>query len=312
MRPAARREAVRHLRKDFAVSLRRACGLMNLSTSSYYYRAQPANDGALRAALKEAAAKRGRWGYRMLTVLLRRGGFEDNHKRIYRVYREEGLQVPVRRRRKTARWRGERPSPTAHRNDRWSMDFTSDQLACGRRIRTLNVLDEHTRECPAIEVDISIGGERVCRVLDRLVAERGHPKRLLTDNGPEFTGKALDRWAYEHRVKLEFIQPGKPMQNAFVESFNGTFRDDCLNENWFMDLEDARRIIENWRVDYNEVRPHSSLDDRTPGEFATRAAAPLRPSATLQACAPPQRGGNPDPKPKPQKNGIPKTEALSH
>ena len=302
---------MRHLKGNYAVSLRRACGLMGLRPSSYYYRPRPADDDALRAALKEAAARRRRWGYRMLTELLRRQGFEDNHKRIYRVYREEALQVPVRRKRKTARWRGEAPAPTSHRDDRWSMDFMSDQLACGRRIRTLNIIDDHTRECLAIEVDFSIGGGRVARTLDRIVAGRGHPRRILTDNGPEFTGKALDRWAYEHRVELEFIQPGKPVQNAFVESFNGTFRDECLNENWFTGLADAREIIEDWRRDYNEVRPHSSLDGRTPGEFATRAAAPLRPSATLQACAPPQRGGKPPTKPEQQNDGIPAGE-LSH
>jgi len=162
------------------------------------------------------------------------------------------------------------------------MDFVSDQLACGRRIRTLNIIDEHARECLAIEVDISIGSGRVCRVLDRLVAERGHPERLLTDNGPESAGKALDRWGYEHCVKLEFIEPGKPTQNAFVESFNGTFRNECLNENWFLGLDDARRITEDWRVGYNEVRPHSSLGDQTPGEFATRTAAPLRACATVR------------------------------
>ncbi len=268
MKPAARRDAVQHLKKEYAVSVRRACGLVNLSPSSYYYEALPANDGKLRGALKEAAAKRRRWGYRMLTVLMRRQGFMDNHKRIYRVYREEGLQVAVRRRRKTARWRGQKPETASHRNDRWSMDFMSDQLASGRRIRTLNVVDDHTRECLAIEVDVSIGGQRVCRVLDRLVAERGHPRRILTDNGPEFTGKALDRWAYEHRVKLEFIQPGKPTQNAFVESFNGTVRNECFNENWFLSLDDARRTIEDWRIDYNEERPHSSLDNRPPGVFA--------------------------------------------
>ena len=305
MKPAARREAVRHLRECYAVSLRRACGLVGMRTSSYYYEAKAPDDGELRRVLKEVAARRRRWGYRMLTVLLRRRGFADNLKRIYRIYREEGLQVRVRRRRKTARWRGEASPSTCWRNDRWSMDFTSDQLACGRKIRTLNVIDDHTRECLAIEVDTSIGGERVGRVLDRLVTERGHPARILSDNGPEFSGKALERWCYEHRVGHEFIQPGKPVQNAFVESFNGTFRDECLNENWFVGLADARRIIEAWRVDYNEVRPHSSLDDRTPGEFGGRLAAALRPSATLQAFAPPLGGAPQINKPKQEHEPMP-------
>ena len=278
--PVAKREAVEILRKDYLVSLRRACGLVKMSTSSFYYRAKPREDEQLRSALKESAVRRKRWGYRMLTEVLRRQGYTDNHKRIYRVYREEGLQVAVRRKRKTARWRGEKPAASLARNDRWSMDFVSDQLADGRKIRTLNIVDDHTRECLAIEVDTSLSGFRVCRVLDRLVVDRGHPARIITDNGPEFTSKVLDRWAYEHCVELQFIQPGKPGQNAFVESFNGTFRNECLNEHWFISLQEAKELIEAWRVDYNTERPHSSLGGKTPGEFATFAQTPLRPTAS--------------------------------
>ncbi len=259
------------------MSLRRACGLMQIGMSSFYYESKPRDDEALRAALKEKAAKRRRWGYRMLTEALRRDGFSDNHKRIYR---EEGLQVPMRKKRKAALWRGEKPKAAEHRNDRWSMDFMSDQLANGRMIRTLNIVDDHTRECLAIEVDSSLSGHRVCRALDRLVAERGHPKRILTDNGPEFTSRALDRWAYEHCVELQFIQPGKPVQNAFVESFNGTMRNECLNEHWFLDLQDAKELIEAWRIDYNTERPHSSLGGKTPREFAAATQTPLRPTAS--------------------------------
>ena len=295
MKPAAKREAVRQATESYAVSLRRACGLMQISMSSFYYKPKPPNDETLRAALKEAATKRRRWEYRMLTMKLRREGFTDNHKRIYRVYREEGLQVPMRRKRKAALWRGEKPEASGHRNDRWSMDFMSDQLADGRRIRTLNIVDDHTRECLAIEVGSSLGGHRVCRVLDRLVAERGHPNRIITDNGPEFTSKVLDRWAYEHCVELQFIQPGKPVQNAFVESFNGTMRNECLNEHWFLDLKDAKDLIEAWRIDYNTERPHSSLDGRTPAEFAVVAQTPLRPTT----CAPSEQRGKPEPDPNP-------------
>ena len=280
VKPAARREAVRHLRDSYAVSLRRACGLLEMRTSSYYYKHKEPNDERLREALKEAATRRRRWGYRMLTVVLRRQGFCDNHKRIYRVYREEGLQVKIRRRRKTAKWRGQQPQPSSHRNDRWSMDFMSDQLAGGRRIRTLNIVDDHTRECLAIEVDTSLGGERVCRALDMLVRSRGKPRRIITDNGPEFTGKALDHWAYRNKVKLEFIQPGKPTQNAFVESFNGKFRNECLNEHWFIGLDEARKLVEEWRHDYNTQRPHSSLGGRTPLEFASFVQTSLRPTAS--------------------------------
>ena len=265
MKPAAKREAAKFAQKTFAVSLRRACGLMQIGMSSYYYRGQAKPDDELREALKRVAAKRRRWGYRMITEVLRREGFSDNHKRIYRVYREEGLQVRARKRRKTARWRGAKPQPAQRANERWSMDFMSDQLADGRKIRVLNIVDDHTRQCLAMEVDTSLGGWRVARVLERVVAERGHPRRIVTDNGPEFTGKALDRWAYEHRVKLEFIEPGKPVQNAYVESFNGTCRNECLNEHWFVSLAEARRIIEDWRIDYNKNRPHSAHGDLTPG-----------------------------------------------
>jgi len=275
--PAAKREAVSHLRREHAVGIRRACGLIGLSASSYCYRPAPGREDApLREALRQAAARRRRWGYRMLTMALRREGFLDNTKRIYRIYREEKLQVQVRRKRKRSLWRGEKPVAPEVANERWSMDFMSDQLADGRKIRTLNVVDDHTRECLAIEVDSSISGQRVARVLDRLVAQRGHPKRLLTDNGPEFAGKALARWSYEHCVEHLFIEPGKPVQNAFIESFNGTMRNECLNEHWFTRMAEARHIIEAWRVDYNECRPHSSLGGRSPAEFAAQAATTLR------------------------------------
>jgi putative transposase len=295
VKPAEKREAVWHVQKVHAVSLRRACGLIGMNTSSFYYRPRPDNDELLRSALKAAAAKRRRWGYRLLTDSLRREGFRDNHKRVYRVYCEEKLQVTIRKKRKAALWRGEKPEAAGYRNDRWSMDFMSDQLADGRRIRTLNVIDDHTRECLATEVDTSLSGHRVCRVLDRLVAERGHPKRILTDNGPEFTSKALDRWAYEHCVELQFIQPGKPVQNALIESFNGTMRNECLNEHWFLDLEDARELIEAWRLDYNTQRPHSSLGGMTPGEFALAAQTPLRPRRyAASACAPSEQRDQPE------------------
>jgi putative transposase len=178
----------------------------------------------LKKVVKAAAVTRRRWGCRLLTDPLRREGHRDNHKRIYRVYREEKLQVTTRRKRKAALWRGEGPQPLGHRKDRWSMDFMSDQLADGRGIRTLNVIDDHIRECLAVEVDTPVSVHRACRVLTRIVADRDHPKRILTDNGPEFAGKTLDRWAYEHCVELQSIQPCKRVQNAFIESFIGTMR----------------------------------------------------------------------------------------
>jgi putative transposase len=236
----------------------------------------------LKELLLQLAVERPRYGYRRLHVLVRREGLEVNHKRVYRLYRAEGLAVRRRRRRRLVRGRVPLPSP-AGPNERWSLDFMSDQLADGRVFRTLNVVDDFTRECWAIEVDTSLSGLRVVRTLERLVAEHGRPQALLTDNGPEFTSRAVEAWAYRNGVRLDFIQPGKPMQNAFVESFNGHFRDECLNEHWFGSLAEARDVIEEWRLDYNQVRPHSSLGDLTPEEYAARLVcfqAPPAPSST--------------------------------
>lgn len=256
------------------LSRSRSCGLIQLPRSTYYHRGEPPDDGPLRVALKEAATERKRWGYRRLLVVLRRQGFRDNHKRIFRVYREENLQVHRRKKRKTSKWRGE-PLPAPSRpGERWSMDFVHDSTSGGRRLRMLNIVDDHTRECLAIETDTSIPGARVTRVLDRLMASHGKPLSLLMDNGPEFTGRPLDEWAYHHGVKLQFIEPGKPMQNGYVESFNGKFRDECLNQHWFLDLADARRTVEAWREDYNNVRPHSALGYLTPTAFAAMVKEP--------------------------------------
>ncbi len=266
--PTAKREVVNFACTEYDLSLRRSCGLFELNRSSYYYNSRSKDDELLRAALKDSALTRRRWGYRRLILLLRREGFVDNHKRIFRIYQEEKLQVQRRKRKRTARWRGESSNCPSGANDRWSMDFVHDGLVNGRRIRMLTVLDNFTRECLAIEVDTSLSGDRVTRILDRLCDFHGAPNRLLMDNGPEFTGHALDNWAYDSQVLLEFIQPGKPMQNGHNESFNGKFRDECLNEHWFLSLEDARKEIENWRIDYNQFRPHSSLNNLTPEEYA--------------------------------------------
>jgi putative transposase len=235
---------------------------MQMSRSSYYYQAQPPDDESLRQALREKAAQRRRFGYRRLCVVLRRDGWTDNHKRVWRIYREEGLQVRRRLKKRTAKWRGETPAVAHRPNQRWSLDFMSDQLADGRTIRLLNVVDDFTRECLAVEVDTSLTGQRVTRVLERLGALRGLPERVVSDNGPEFTGQAVDSWAYQRGVKWQFIEPGKPVQNAYVESFNGKFRDECLSEHWFERLEQARTIVELWRQDYNESRPRRSRKSR--------------------------------------------------
>lgn len=225
----------------------------------------------LRKRMRELAEQRKRFGSPRLHVLLRREGFVINHKRTERIYREEGLALRRKRRRKGAA--GARVTlPAAERpNQHWSMDFVSDSIVTGRRFRALTVVDNFSRECPAIEVDTSLGGARVVTVLDRLSEARGTPEVITVDNGPEFLGKALDEWAYRKGVKLNFIRPGKPIENAYAESFNGRLRDECLNTNWFVSLRQAKGIIESWREDYNHVRPHSSLNNLTPVEYANAA-----------------------------------------
>ncbi len=254
---------------EYEMSERHACRLLGLGRSTHRYRARRnERDAALRARLKELSAKRMRFGYRRLTAMLVREGVAANHKRVYRLYREEGLAMRIRQRRRI-RWTGAVSGPVATRaNQRWSIDFVSDCVSTGRVIRMLTVVDDCTRECPAIEVDTSLGGLRVRRVLDRIASERGVPEAIVLDNGPEFRGRALAAWSEERGVRLEFIQPGKPAQNAFAESFNGRLRDECLNANWFTSLSDARRKIEDWRQDYNQQRPHSSLNYLPPAEFA--------------------------------------------
>jgi putative transposase len=219
---------------------------------------------ALRQRLRELAGERRRFGYRRLHILLRREGTQVNHKQVYRLYREEGLPVRQRKRKQVAARRGEMLGAAEAPNQRWSLDFVSDALANGRRIRMLTVVDTCTREALAVEVDTSLPAARVVRVLDRLCAERSKPRQIVLDNGPELTSRALDQWAYDQGVQLCFIDPGKPVQNGYIESFNGRLRDECLNEHWFLNLEDARQLIETWRLDYNRQRPHSSLGYRTP------------------------------------------------
>jgi putative transposase len=224
------------------------------------------DDTELCRRLRALAQERPRFGYRRLHALLRRDGEIVNHKRVYRLYRAEGLAVPRRKRKRVARGRG-RPLPIAILpNVTWSLDFMSDATASGRVIRTLSVLDHCTREALAIAVDTSLPGTRVVQVLDRLRDMHRTPTTIVLDNGPELTSRALDQWATQHGVTLHFIDAGKPEQNALMESFHGRFRDECLNSHWFTSLSDARRIIEDWRQDYNQVRPHSSLKYATPHE----------------------------------------------
>ncbi len=245
---------------------------MSLSRSAYDYQVKPDNDAELRDKIRQIARQRRRFGSPRIYLLLRREGILVNHKRVERLYREEGLSLRKHKRRKTAAVdRVALPAPVKP-NERWSMDFVTDSTVTGRRFRILAIVDDYSRECPAVEVDTSLGGTRVVAVLDRLAETQGLPEAITMDNGPEFAGKALDEWAYRRGIKLNFIRPGKPIENAFVESFNGKLRDECLNENWFLSVKEAKEIIESWRKDYNETRPHTSLNGLTPREFALSTA----------------------------------------
>jgi putative transposase len=259
---------VQRVQAHYGLSERRACRLVGIGRSTLRYRSRPRpEEESLRRRLRELAAVRPRFGYRRLHVLLRREGVIVNHKRIERLYREEGLAVRRRTRKRVARDGRGRAAVPGRPNQQWGVDFISDALAWGRRIRLFTVVDVFTREALAIEVDTSLPGGRVVRVLERLVTERGAPDEIVLDNGPELAGKAVDQWAYERGVWLRFIEPGKPVQNAFVESFHGRLRDECLDRHWFVGLNDARHTIETWRQDYNQSRPHSALGYRPPEEF---------------------------------------------
>ena len=246
----------------------RACGLVGISRSLYRYRSHRPDCAPLRERIEEIAAVKRRYGYRRVYLRLRREGWQVNRKRVYRLYRDAGLAVRRRKRKRIGFFeRKPLPKPTSA-NVSWSMDFVADGLISGRRLRCLTIVDDCTRECLAIEVDTSITGLRVQGVLERLADSRGLPASITVDNGPEFDGQVMDKWAYRHGVHLSFIRPGKPNENAYIESFNGKFRDECLNEHWFLSLAHARSIIEAWRLEYNTERPHSSLGNRTPEEFA--------------------------------------------
>lgn len=271
VKPAAKRALVSHVRTEHGISARRACGLIGLWESSLYYRSTGRNDEELRAALNKYATENQGWGYRGLMDWLVRDGIHDNHKRVYRVYAEEGLQLGRRRRRQKSRYRGSRLEEPTGLNELWTMDFLSDQLADGRVFRILVVMDVHSRECLAMEADTSLSGRRVTRVLDRLKEGRGLPRVLGSDNGPEFRSRHMDQWAYQNEVKLHFIKPGKPTQNAYIESLNSQIRKRLLDTNWFASMAEVRYRAEEWRTTYNTVQRHGSLNKRTPEEFAAHA-----------------------------------------
>jgi putative transposase len=255
----------------FGLSERRACRLLGVSRTAVRYQPRPRGDEALRSRLCQLAERYSRYGYLLLHGMLKNEGLVQNKKRTYRIYTELGLQVRTKRRKKLIRPRIPLDLPS-RAGERWSLDFVHDQLSCGRRFRILNIVDDFSRECVGQLVDFSISGQRLARYLDQLAAQLRLPKAIVCDNGTELTSKAMFFWSQGRGVKLHFIQPGKPTQNAFVESFNGKFRDSCLNQHWFRDLFEARRVIQEWREHYNHVRPHSSLGYLPPAVFAEQAA----------------------------------------
>ena len=297
--PAAKREAVAHLQAQLDVSERRACRVIDADRTVIRYQSRQDEDGPLREKLRELAHQRRRFGYRRLHILLRRDGLTLNRKKTQRLYREEGLTVRRRKGRKRAVGaRAPAPVP-ALPNQRWSLDFVHDQMITGRRFRVFNVVDDVTRECLAAVPDTSISGKRVVRELTDLIARRGKPGMIVSDNGTELTSNAVLEWCGEARIEWHYTTPGKPTQNAFVESFNGRMRDELLNESLFTSLAHAREKIAIWADDYNTGRPHSSLGYATPAAFAAdlkkQGAAALRIAggyATQPLASPAQLGNN--------------------
>jgi len=269
VRPAARREIARYLEQRYEVSERRACRTITFSRATLRYRSYRDPRTALRIRMRDIAYSRIRYGYRRVRVMLLREGWKISKNLVYRLYREEGLalRTGLRRRRRAPVQRQARALPTAP-NHAWTLDFVSDQLVDGARFRALTILDIHTRLCLAIEIGIHLRGEHVVAVLEQLRGQYGPPRALFCDNGSEFASRVVDFWAYQHQVRIDFSRPGKPTDNGHIEAFNGSFRRECLNAHWFRNLEEAKRRIEAWRRDYNEIRPHRALNDLTPRQYA--------------------------------------------
>ena len=256
------------MRQEYGVSIRHACQVLEATRSNYHYKHLRDPQAFVRKRIRQIAETRTRYGYRRIHVLLRREGWEINPKRVYRLYCEEGLQVRHKspKRRVAARIRGDRVEAGGP-NECWSMDFMSDQLFGGHRFRVLTIVDNYTKVSPAIGVGQSYRSTDVVETLEAAVDQYCKPSRICVDNGPEFVSRDLDLWAYAKGVELDFSRPGKPTDNAFIEAFNSRFRQECLNQHWFLDLDDAMEKIERWRVDYNTFRPHGAIGDLTPMEF---------------------------------------------
>lgn len=271
-RPALKREVVDYIVSHYGLDIRRACRLVRQSRSVQYYRSVKDPRHALRGRMREIAHTRVRYGYRRIHVLLKREGWQLGKNQMYRLYTEEQLQLRSKlpKRRKMVVTRQAKIKPI-HPNEAWSMDFVADQLANGMKFRALTIVDVFSKESLAIEVGQRLRSEHVVAVLNRIAAQRGAPQYLFVDNGSEFSGQLVDLWAYHHHARIDFSRPGKPTDNCHIETFNGSFRDECLNLHWFETLDEAKAIIEAWRRDYNESRPHSTLNDLSPTEFVRRA-----------------------------------------
>ncbi len=265
MKPARRRQLVDEVREVWRVSIRKACDALRIDRSLYTYKSKRGDQAALKARIKEICETRVRFGYRRVHVLLQREGWHVNQKRVRRLYNELGLQLRNKtpKRRVKAKLREDRVEPT-HTNQVWAMDFVHDQLATGRKLRILTIVDTYSRFSPATDPRFSYKGEDVVQTLERVCSEVGYPKTIRVNNGSEFISRDLDLWAYANDVILDFSRPGKPTDNAYIESFNGSFRNECLNTHWFMSLDDAREKLEAWRRDYNTVRPHSAIGNKPP------------------------------------------------
>jgi len=274
VRPARRRELARWFQGTFQISCARACRLAHFSRAAWYRRSQAQDQSALRLRIRDLAHARPRFGHQRIWVLLRREGWPVNRKRVRRLYRLDGLQLRmrVRRRKHIALHRGPAPAPVGP-HERWSMDFVHDALADGRPFRILTVVDQWSRLSPVLEVGTRMSGQRVGEALDRVLEARERPRSITVDHGTEFQSRALEDWAYRRGVQLDFTRPGKPVDNTFIESFNGRLRDECLNVHQFASIADAQAKIEAWRLDYNQRRPHGSLGHLTPTEFIAQRQA---------------------------------------
>jgi putative transposase len=305
--PVVERQAMAHLCQSFEVSQRRACQVIEADRSSMRYHSVRPDDAALRARLRELSAVRRRFGYRRLLLLLRREGALVNHKKLRRLYREERLQVRRRGGRKRAL--GTRSPLTMPQgpNQRWSLDFVSDTLTDSRRFRILTVVDDFTRECLTLVGDTSLSGARVGRELDAVIARRGSPQTIVSDNGTEFTSMAILRWSQEAQIDWHYIAPGKPTQNAFIESFNGRLRDELLNETLFSSLDHARNALADWKDDYNTVRPHSAIGNMPPAIYAKLSDPVMQRGGSLEL----PWGSAPHPVASPSQQGSNVRQALS-